>query len=48
MILLGMAARFIGVVSPEELKAAIGRVFAAKGEAVVQSNIKAFEIGQQI
>lgn len=48
MILLGMAAKHIGIISPDELKAAIARVFAAKGDAVVQSNIKAFEIGQQI
>lgn len=48
MILLGMVARFLEVVSPDELKAAIARVFAAKGEAVVESNVKAFEIGMQI
>ncbi len=48
MILLGMAARYIDILSADELKAAISRVFAAKGEAVVESNVKAFEIGLQI
>lgn len=45
MILLGMAAKDLEILSPEELKAAIARVFAAKGEAVVSSNIEAFETG---
>ena len=45
MILLGMAAKALEILSPDELKAAISRVFAAKGEAVVNSNIKAFETG---
>lgn len=45
VILLGMAARFIGIVSPEQLRESIGRVFAAKGEAIVEMNEKAFDIG---
>ena len=48
MILLGMAARYLDIITPEQLKAAIARIFASKGEAVVENNIKAFEIGQQI
>ena len=45
MVLLGMAAPFIGILSAEELRAAIGRVFARKGEAIVASNQKAFDLG---
>jgi indolepyruvate ferredoxin oxidoreductase beta subunit len=45
MILLGLAAACIDILSPEQLRSAIGRVFAAKGEKVVESNYKAFDIG---
>ena len=45
MILLGMAAPFIKILSPEQLRDAIGRIFAAKGEKVVEDNRKAFDIG---
>lgn len=45
MILLGMAAPFIEIVSADELRAAIGRIFAAKGERVVNSNYEAFDLG---
>ena len=45
MVLLGMAAPFIGILSADELRAAIGRVFARKGEAIVASNQKAFDLG---
>ena len=45
MVLLGMAAPAIGILSGEELRAAIGRVFARKGEAVVEANLKAFDLG---
>lgn len=45
MILLGMAAPFIEIVSAEELRAAIGRVFASKGENVVRKNCEAFDLG---
>ena len=48
MILLGMAAAHIEIISPEELKSAIARVFASKGAAVVESNVRAFEIGMKI
>lgn len=47
MVLLGMAAPFIGILSAEELRAAIGRVFARKGEALVASNQKAFDLGYE-
>lgn len=47
MLLLGMAADVIGLVSPEQLKAAIAAVFARKGQAVVDANLQAFSIGAQ-
>lgn len=47
MVLLGMAAPFIGILSAEQLRAAIGRVFARKGDAVVESNQKAFDLGYE-
>ena len=45
MILLGMAAPFLGLLSEEQLRAAIARVFAAKGDAVVEANLQAFDLG---
>ena len=45
VILLGMAAKFIGFLSPEQLRESIGRVFASKGEKIVEMNKRAFDIG---
>ena len=45
IILLGMAAKYIGILSPEQLKESIKAIFASKGDAVVEMNCKAFEIG---
>ena len=45
VILLGMAAKYIGIVSPEQLRESIGRVFAGKGEKIIEMNKKAFDIG---
>lgn len=45
MILLGMAAPVIGIVSADELRAAIGRIFERKGEGVVRRNYEAFDLG---
>ena len=45
MVLLGMAADAIGIVSPNDLREAIGRIFARKDERVVEDNYKAFDIG---
>lgn len=44
MILLGAAQKSLGI-GYEEIKAALGRVFARKGEEVVNENIKALNIG---
>ena len=40
-----MAAPAIGIIGADELREAIGRVFARKGEAIVEANRKAFDIG---
>lgn len=48
MILLGMSAPFIDIIPPEALKDALCRVFARKGDAVVQANVRAFELGAEI
>lgn len=45
VVLLGMAAPYIGILSTEDLRAAVARVFARKGEAVVEANLKAFDAG---
>ena len=45
MVLLGAAAPYIGIVTPEQLKEAVKVVFARKGEAVVEANLKAFDKG---
>lgn len=45
VILLGMAAKFIEILSPEQLRESIGRVFASKGEKIVEMNKQAFDIG---
>lgn len=45
MVLLGMAAPFIEILTVEQLRNAIKVIFARKGEAVVESNLKAFDEG---
>ena len=45
VVLLGMAARYIEILSAEELRESIKRVFASKGEAVVEMNLRAFDLG---
>lgn len=47
MVLLGACSRFIGSLDKEKIMAGIRRVFARKGEAIVESNLKAFEAGWQ-
>ncbi|MFI3318758.1 MAG: indolepyruvate oxidoreductase subunit beta [Rikenellaceae bacterium] len=46
IVLLGAASRILGIKS-EDLKDGIARIFARKGEAVVDMNIKAFELGAE-
>ena len=45
VVLLGMAAPFIKLIEPQQLRDAVARVFAPKGEAVVAANLKAFDLG---
>lgn len=43
MVLLGMAAPHIGILSVDSLREAIKVIFARKGEAVVEANLKCFD-----
>ena len=45
MVLLGMAAPYVEIVSIEQLRSAITTVFARKGEKVVNDNLTAFDLG---
>ena len=45
VVLLGMAAKHIVILSPEQLRESIKRVFASKGESVVEMNCQAFDLG---
>jgi indolepyruvate ferredoxin oxidoreductase beta subunit len=45
MVLLGMAAPYIEILTVGQLRKAIATVFARKGEAVVEANLKAFDAG---
>ena len=45
VILLGMAARYIEILTPEQLRESIARVFASKGTKVVEMNQQAFDLG---
>ncbi len=48
VVLLGMAAEYIKIVSAEELRNAVATIFARKGEAVVEANLKAFDMGAAV
>lgn len=45
IILLGMAARYLEIIPADALRAAVGRVFAHKGEGIVAKNLAAFDLG---
>ncbi len=45
VILLGAAARYMEILSVEELRASVERVFFSKGEEIVDMNRRAFDIG---
>ena len=45
IILLGRAAKYINILTPDQLRESIARVFAAKGEKIVEMNLKAFDLG---
>ena len=48
VILLGAAAHVLNIITPEQLREGIGRVFAAKGRTIVEMNNKAFDIGFEV
>ena len=48
VILLGAAAHVLKIITPEQLREGIGRVFAAKGGTIVEMNNKAFDIGFEV
>ena len=43
VVLLGMAAKYLEILTPQQLREAIATIFARKGEAVVEANLKAFD-----
>jgi len=45
MVLLGMAAPYLEIITVDQLRKAIAAIFARKGEAVVEANLKAFDMG---
>ena len=45
MVLLGMAAPFLKILSPDQLRAALCRIFERKGEKIVEMNCKCFDAG---
>ena len=47
MVLLGAMAAVLNILEPEKLREGIRRIFSRKGDAVVESNIKAFDAGLQ-
>ena len=47
MILLGLAAPYIPILSADSLRDAIASIFARKGEAIIEANLRAFNIGLQ-
>lgn len=48
VILLGAAAHVLNIITPEQLREGLGRVFAAKGGTIVEMNNKAFDIGFEV
>lgn len=47
VVLLGMASKYIEIVSDEALRNAVATIFARKGEKIVESNLKAFDMGAE-
>lgn len=45
VVLLGMAAKYLEIVSADALRTAVATIFARKGEKVVEANLKAFDMG---
>lgn len=47
VILLGAAASFLQILDVQTLRESVRRIFASKGEAVVETNYRAFDIGYE-
>lgn len=47
VILLGAASRYLGIISVEQLRESVARIFASKGTTVVEMNQKAFDLGYE-
>lgn len=47
VILLGAAAAFLKILDAATLRESVGRIFASKGEAVVEMNNRAFDLGYE-
>jgi len=45
VILLGMAARYLEILSADSLRSAVKTIFSSKGDSVVDMNLKAFDLG---
>ena len=45
VVLLGMAAKYIEILSVDQLRQSVVRIFGAKSEKMVEANLKAFELG---
>ena len=43
VVLLGMAAKYLEIISVEQLREAIITIFSRKGEAVVEANLKCYD-----
>ena len=47
MVLLGSAAKYLGILGGAAIREAVRTVFASKGEAVVEANLKCFDLGNE-
>ncbi len=45
VVLLGMAAKALEIISADALRTAVATIFERKGEKVVEANLKAFDLG---
>lgn len=48
VILLGMAASYLEIITADQLRKAVGSIFASKGETIVEANYVAFDLGMGI
>lgn len=45
VVLLGMAAKYLSILSTDQLREAVATIFARKGEKIVEANLKCFDKG---